>query len=434
MEQCSFCGKPIDEVKKLIRSPIRRNTYICDLCNGLISSIISEKGGKKENEEEEEGEKDKGSVYLPKELRHSAREDAKGFTPKLRNMKPSDICRKLDQYIIGQKRAKVALSVAVSNHIKRLQDMSGLIKKSNILLVGSSGTGKTLLAKTLADILNVPFAVLDATKISPTGYTGNDAEVCLMQLLAKAKGNTLLAQKGVIFIDEIDKLAMMDETINQSKGGSNLNVQSGLLKLIEGCEVTLPASGKMQGLASTLISMNTKDILFICGGAFSGLTASKQGNPIGFHATDSDKFSEAKDTAVNHEAIIKYGLMQELVGRLPIIITLDDLDEDDLVRILTEPDDSITKEYQMLFKKDGIDLLFDDDALHEIARLAFENGTGARGLRTILEDVLMDIMYELPDMENISECIITKETLSTKVPVLREAESASDSISEQGAF
>ena len=210
-----------------------------------------------------------------------------------------------------------------------------------------------------------------------------------------------------------------------------INVQSGLLKLIEGCEVTLPASGKMQGLASTLISMNTKDILFICGGAFSGLTvASKQGNPIGFHTTDSDKFSEAKDTAVNHEASIKYGLMQELVGRLPIIITLNDLDEDDLVRILTEPDDSITKEYQMLFKKDGIDLLFDDDALHEIARLAFENGTGARGLRTILEDVLMDIMYELPDKKNISECIITKETLSTNVLVLRETESSSDSISE----
>lgn len=417
MEQCSFCGKPIDEVKKLIRSPIRRNTYICDLCNGLISSIISEKGGKKENEEEEEGEKDKGSVYLPKELRHSAREDAKGFTPKLRNMRPSDICRKLDQYIIGQKRAKAALSVAISNHVKRLQDMSGLIKKSNILLVGSSGTGKTLLAKTLADILNVPFAVLDATKISPTGYTGNDAEICLQQLLAKAKGNIQIAQRGVVFIDEIDKLAGMDETINQSKGGSNLNVQSGLLKLIEGCEVTLPASGKMQGLASTLISMNTNDILFICGGAFSGLTASKQGNPIGFHTTDSDKFSEAKDTAVNHEAIIKYGLMQELVGRLPIIITLDDLDEDDLVRILTEPDDSITKEYQMLFKKDGINLLFDDDALHEIARLAFENGTGARGLRTILEDVLMDIMYELPDMEDITECRITKDTITTKIPV-----------------
>ena len=282
----------------MIRSPIRRNTYICDLCNGLISSIISEKGGKKENEEEEEGEKDKGSVYLPKELRHSAREDAKGFTPKLRNMKPSDICRKLDQYIIGQKRAKIALSVAVSNHVKRLQDMSGLIKKSNILLVGSSGTGKTLLTKTLADILNVPFAVLDSTKISPTGYMGNDAEVCLQQLLAKAKGNVQIAQRGVVFIDEIDKLAGLDETIN-----------------------------------------------------------------------------------------------------------------------LTEPDDSITKEYQMLFKKDGIDLLFDDDALHEIARLAFENGTGARGLRTILEDVLMDIMYELPNMENITECRITKDTITTKIPV-----------------
>ncbi len=181
-------------------------------------------------------------------------------------------------------------------------------------------------------------------------------------------------------------------------------MQSGLLKLIEGCEVTLPASGKMQGLASTLISMNTKDILFICGGAFSGLTASKQG----------------------HEAIIKYGLMQELVGRLPIIITLDDLDEDDLVRILTEPDDSITKEYQMLFKKDGIDLLSDDDTLHEIARLAFENGTGARGLRTILEDVLMDIMYELPDMENITECRITKDTITTKIPMLIESKAASE--------
>lgn len=424
MEQCSFCGKTIDDVKRLIRSPIRKTTYICDACANLVVSIVSENDGKGKKEEGEEGE---NKVCPPKWIEESMVGETGKRTRKLRNMKPAEKCRKLDQHIVGQEKAKKVLSVAISNHIKRLQDMSGLIKKSNILMVGPSGTGKTLLANTIANILNVPFAVLDATSISPTGFVGNSAEICLQKLLVMAKGDVQVAQRGVIFIDEIDKLARMDETINHSSGGMGINVQSELLKLIEGCEVTLPAIVKTWGAASTLVTMDTKNILFICGGAFSGLdTTNKQGNPIGFHSSVGP--NEEKSSAITHEAIIKYGLMQELVGRLPILITLDDLKEDDLVRILTEPEDSIVKEYQMLFKRDGINLHFEDDALHEIARLALANKTGARGLRTILEDVLMDIMFNIPAMENIAECIITKDTLTTKNPVLLRTQQTSEQL------
>ena len=313
------------------------------------------------------------------------------------------------------------------------EDKSGLIKKGNILMVGPSGRGKTLLAHTIANILKVPFAVLDATSISPSGFSGNDAEICLQKLLALSKGDVKLAERGVVYIDEIDKLSNKDSAINYASGGSSINVQAGILKMVEGCELNFPTVGKARGIESNLITMNTKNILFICGGAFSGLNnISKQRNPIGFCA--SDRLPITESSAINHESIVKYGLMQELVGRLPILVTIDDLDEEALCHILTQPEDSIIKEYQLLFEKEGIKLFFEDEALHEIAKKALANKTGARGLRTILEHVLMDIMYDLPNLDNISECIVTKETLSTKVPVLIEAESISDSISEQGAF
>ena len=420
MQQCSFCGRDVSNVSRLVRSPIRKNTYICDTCNSLITSLIED------GIEDEEGwrERMRGKTHPS---RHRASADKSNS--ELCTLKPSEIHRELDRFIIGQEKAKKALSVAIYNHTKRLNDESGLIKKSNILLVGSSGSGKTLLAKNIAKILNVPFTIIDATKITPSGFTGNDVEICLQQLLvqAKEKRNIKLAERGIVFIDEIDKLAKTNEHTNQSGGGSNLNAQTqaSLLKLIEGCEnITLPAIGKINSTSSSLITMDTKNILFICGGAFTGINESKQSGPIGFHTSDED--SEERSSSITHESIIDYGLMGELVGRLPVLIELDDLEEDDLVRILTEPEDNIIKEYQLLFEKDGINLHFEDEALHEIAKKALANKTGARGLRTILEDVLMDIMYDIPNLEDISDCLITKDTIATKVPVLLESQQTSE--------
>lgn len=376
--------------------------------------------------EDEEGFKEKmrGKAHPPK--MHRVPEDES----ELCMLKPSEIHRELDRFIVGQERAKKVLSVAIYNHMKRLNDKSGLIKKSNILLVGPSGCGKTLLANTIANILKVPFAVLDATAISPTGFAGNDAEICLQKLLALSKGDVKLAEKGIVYIDEIDKLSKKDESINYASGGSCINVQAGILKMIEGCEIHMPAIGKARGMESNLVTLNTKNILFICGGAFSGLNENnKQGNPIGF--CSSNRLPITDSSTVNHEAIIKCGLMQELVGRLPILVTLDDLDEKALHHILTQPEDSIIKEYQLLFEKDGIHLQFDDDALCEIAKIAYHKKIGARGLRTIIEDVLTDIMFEVPGMDSVTECRITKATLATKVPVLIKEESTSGYASEQ---
>lgn len=413
LEHCSFCGKTINDVRRLVRSPIMKATYICDSCNRLIMSIIED------GLEDEEGFKEKmrGKAHPPKMHRVPENES------ELCMLKPSEIHRELDRFIVGQERAKKVLSVAIYNHMKRLNDKSDLIKKSNILLVGPSGSGKTLLANTIANILNVPFATLDPTSISPTGFSGNDCTICLQQLLAISKGDVKLAERGIVYIDEIDKLAQKDASIQYASGGSAINVQAGILKMIEGCEIHMPAIGKSRGSEGNLITMNTSNILFICGGAFSGLNnTSKHGNPIGF--CTSDRLPTTDFSIVNHEAIIKYGLMQELVGRLPVLVTLDDLQEDALFRILTEPEDSIIKEYQMLFEKDGINLLFDNDALKEIAKVAYNNKTGARGLRTILEGILTDIMFELPEMDNVAECRITKETVSTKIPVLESKQTS----------
>lgn len=333
------------------------------------------------------------------------------------NMTPHQIHRELDRFIIGQENAKKVLSVAIYNHNKRLHDESGLIKKSNILLAGPTGCGKTLLAKTMAKILNVPFVIIDATSMTEAGYVGDDVEVCLQRLLDAADNDLELAQKGIVYLDEIDKLARVGKNRSTTKDISGEGVQASLLKLMEGCEVSV--SIKRKQLQMEKVTFDTSNILFICGGAFEGLFDSPENKPIGFfpekpEASDTGQTANEKLT---QDALKKYGMMPELIGRLPVLCALTELNENDLVRILTEPEDAITKEYQLLFEKDGVSLIFEEDALLEIAKMASSQGTGARGLRTILEEALLQTMYDLPGYD-ICECIITKETVQTKVPTI----------------
>lgn len=340
-------------------------------------------------------------------------------------MTPHQIHHQLDRFIIGQERAKKVLSVAVYNHIKRLQDETGLIKKSNILLAGPSGCGKTLIAKTLAKILSVPFVICDSTSLTEAGYVGDDVEICLQRLLDAADGDLELAQMGIVYIDEIDKIAKMGENRSITRDISKEGVQAGLLKLIEGFEVSVPVNGRRRHSQGENITFDTSNVLFICGGAFEGLFKMEAEKTVGFGERSDFKVIKTEESIneqLTPEALKKYGIMPELVGRLPILCALTELNEDDLVRVLTEPEDSITKEYELLFNKDNVVLKYEDEALKEVARLAIEKKTGARGLRSILEDILTDIMYELPDRTDAAECIITLETIKTKVPVLVETE------------
>lgn len=285
-------------------------------------------------------------------------------------------------------------------------------------MVGPSGCGKTLLAGTLAKMLNVPFVITDATGITETGYVGDNVESCLQRLLELADGDLELAQKGIVYIDEIDKIARDGNTRSDNRDVSREGVQMGLLKMIEGCEVSLPVNGKGKHSMSGQVTFNTADVLFICGGAFEGLfDTDVQNNPIGFISSEQ-KIQDEMNSVLNSKTLVNYGMLPELVGRLPILCALSELNESDLVRILTEPEDAITKEYELLFEKDGVVLTYEDDALKEIARMAIEKNTGARELRTILEDVMLDIMYDLPNRKDISECIMTRESLSTKEPAL----------------
>lgn len=336
----------------------------------------------------------------------------------INKMTPSEIHKQLDRFIIGQEHAKRVLSVAIYNHNKRLHDKTGLIKKSNILLAGPSGCGKTLLARTLAKMLDVPFATADATSLTEAGYVGDDVEICLQRLLDVADGDLELAQKGVVFIDEIDKIARVSENRSITRDVSGEGVQSTLLKIIEGCEVNVQTTGRRKHPNGPNVKFNTANVLFICGGAFEGLFENNKRNPLGFGTNsefekiDSDKETKAKPT---QEALVKFGMMPELVGRLPVLCALTELKEEELVRVLTEPEDAITKEYELLFAQDNVKLTYREDALHEIASMAIEKKTGARGLRTILEDVMLDIMYDIPDnKDHIAECIVTKESIATK--------------------
>lgn len=395
----------------MIRSPSRQRIYICDRCIDIAYTLLHENINKKSTAamRKKIAENDGLEMIEPKR---------KTSDIVLNKITPSEIHHQLDRFIIGQEHAKRVLSVAIYNHNKRLHDKTGLIKKSNILLAGPSGCGKTLLARTLAKMLDVPFATADATSLTEAGYVGDDVEICLQRLLDVADGDLELAQKGVVFIDEIDKIARKGENRSITRDVSGEGVQSSLLKLIDGCEVNVQTTGRRKHPNGPNVKFNTANVLFICGGAFEGLFDTRKKNPLGFGAgntfdvIDADKAANEKLT---QESLVKFGMMPELVGRLPILCALTELREDDLVRVLTEPEDAIIKEYELLFKKDGIKLSFEEESLREIAKIAIEKKTGARGLRTILEDVMLDIMYDIPDnKDHIAQCIVTKESITTK--------------------
>ncbi len=410
IETCAFCGRTIRQVAQMVKSPVNNEIYICDKCNQITSAVISGEINHKSASNLRQHWKNTRNMEV---IKRKSRFNDIAF-----DLTPIQIHRELDKYIIGQEHAKKVLSVAIYNHNKRLNDKSGLIKKSNILLVGPTGCGKTLLAKTLARILNVPFAVVDATGMTQAGYVGEDVEICLQRLLQMADGDVEMAQKGIVYIDEIDKIARTSKGSSHTRDVSGEGVQTALLKLIEGAEISVPVNLERKAPQTETILFDTTNVLFICGGAFEGMFDSEKKNIIGFNTeqlkiTDSDKEANEKLTP---ESLKKYGIIPEFIGRLPVLCALTDLTEDELVQVLTEAEDAITKEYQMLLEKDGILLIYEDDALKEIAKVALNKKIGARGLRSILENIMLNIMYEIPDMENVCKCIITKDSIETKQP------------------
>ena len=388
--KCSFCGKPQEQVRKMVAGP---GVYICNECVELCSEIVVEELGVEEEIEFKD-------IPKPKEIRAI-----------------------LDEYVIGQDRAKKALAVAVYNHYKRINSNAKIddveLSKSNIVLIGPTGSGKTLLAQTLARILNVPFAIADATSLTEAGYVGEDVENILLKLIQAADYDIERAEKGIIYIDEIDKVSRKAENPSITRDVSGEGVQQALLKILEGTVASVPPQGGRKHPHQEFLQIDTTNILFIVGGAFDGIEQiikRRQGEKvIGFGTTGQKVEGEASLLSqLIPEDLLKFGLIPEFIGRLPVLASLEQLDVDALVQILTEPKNALAKQYQKMLELDNVELEFEEDALVEIAKLAIERKTGARGLRSIIESTMLDVMFELPSREDIKKCIITAETITEK--------------------